>query len=217
MRGYLDAHRPHEGSAVPVRRRACRAGDPARAPAILPSTLRSKRQFAGARIAGACHSGRLPLFRGRGARHDRLAKGEQCHGKATDHLGRPIVAVTGIGIVTSLGVGKTDNWAALTSGRSGIHAITRFPTDHLNTRIAGTVDFLQVEQQGASAADLRARRDRGGRGDRPSPASTRRFRRTAVSRLAAGRARAGSTRFALYGHGERGGRLRRGCCRWRAA
>ena len=68
--------------------------------------------------------------------------------KIKDHLGRPIVAVTGIGVVTSLGVGKTDNWAALTSGRSGIHPITRFPTDHLNTRIAGTVDFLQVEQQG---------------------------------------------------------------------
>ncbi|TIX62536.1 MAG: hypothetical protein E5V30_32505, partial [Mesorhizobium sp.] len=37
-----------------------------------------------------------------------------------DHMGRPIVAVTGIGVVTSLGVGKADNWAALTSGKSGI-------------------------------------------------------------------------------------------------
>ena len=35
----------------------------------------------------------------------------------TDHLGRPLVAVTGIGMVTSLGVGKQDNWEALTSGR----------------------------------------------------------------------------------------------------
>ena len=69
--------------------------------------------------------------------------------KTTDHLGRPIVAVTGAGIVTSLGVGKKDNWAALTSGRSGIHEITRFPTDHLNTRIAGTVDFLKSSDEGA--------------------------------------------------------------------
>jgi 3-oxoacyl-[acyl-carrier-protein] synthase II len=69
--------------------------------------------------------------------------------KTTDHLGRPIVAVTGTGIVTSLGVGKKDNWAALTSGRSGIHEITRFPTDHLNTRIAGTVDFLKSSNEGA--------------------------------------------------------------------
>ncbi len=68
-----------------------------------------------------------------------------------DHLGRPIVAVTGIGIVTSLGVGKADNWAALTAGRSGIHAITRFPVEHLNTTIAGTVDFLPSSNRGASA------------------------------------------------------------------
>ncbi|NGN39475.1 beta-ketoacyl-ACP synthase [Mesorhizobium sp. CGMCC 1.15528] len=71
--------------------------------------------------------------------------------KYNDHLGRPIVAVTGIGVVTSLGVGKADNWAALTSGRSGIHPITRFPIDHLNTRIAGTVDFLPSSDKGASA------------------------------------------------------------------
>jgi len=71
--------------------------------------------------------------------------------KYNDHLGRPIVAVTGIGVVTSLGVGKTDNWAALTSGRSGIHKITRFPVEHLNTTIAGTVDFLPSSNKGASA------------------------------------------------------------------
>jgi len=70
--------------------------------------------------------------------------------KTTDHLGRPIVAVTGVGVVTSLGVGKKDNWEALTSGRSGIHEITRFPTDHLNTRIAGTVDFLKSSDKGAT-------------------------------------------------------------------
>lgn len=71
--------------------------------------------------------------------------------KFTDHLGRPVVAVTGIGVVTSLGVGKKDNWEALTAGRSGIHPITRFPVDHLNTRIAGTVDFLASSSKGASA------------------------------------------------------------------
>ena len=71
--------------------------------------------------------------------------------KLKDHLGRPVVVVTGIGVVTSLGVGKKENWTALTSGRSGIHPITRFPVDHLNTRIAGTVDFLPSSDQGASA------------------------------------------------------------------
>ncbi|HTV66908.1 MAG TPA: beta-ketoacyl-ACP synthase [Rhizobiaceae bacterium] len=68
-----------------------------------------------------------------------------------DHLGRPVVAVTGIGIVTSLGVGKKDNWEALTAGRSGIHPITRFPVDHLNTTIAGTIDFLTSSSMGAAA------------------------------------------------------------------
>ncbi|RWC98571.1 MAG: beta-ketoacyl-ACP synthase, partial [Mesorhizobium sp.] len=67
-----------------------------------------------------------------------------------DHMGRPIVAVTGIGVVTSLGVGKADNWAALTSGKSGIHPITRFPVDHLNTRISGMVDFLPSSSKGSS-------------------------------------------------------------------
>src|ERR1700719_5201731 len=62
-----------------------------------------------------------------------------------DKLGRPIVVVTGIGIVTSLGVGKTDNWAKLTAGESGIRTITRFPIDGLKTTMAGTVDFVDVE------------------------------------------------------------------------
>ena len=61
-----------------------------------------------------------------------------------DHLGRPIVAVTGMGVITSLGQGLADNWTALTSGRSGIHNVTRFPTDKLSTRISGTVDFIKV-------------------------------------------------------------------------
>ncbi len=71
--------------------------------------------------------------------------------KFRDHLGRPVVAVTGIGLVTSLGKGKADNWAALTAGKSGIHPITRFPVEHLNTRISGMVDFLPSSDKGASA------------------------------------------------------------------
>lgn len=71
--------------------------------------------------------------------------------KYTDHLGRPIVAITGAGVVSSLGQGKQDNWEALTSGRSGIHEITRFPTDSLKTRFSGTVDFLPESNVGSSA------------------------------------------------------------------
>ncbi|GHC60796.1 beta-ketoacyl-ACP synthase [Limoniibacter endophyticus] len=69
----------------------------------------------------------------------------------TDHQGRPIVAVTGIGIVTSLGAGKEANWEALTAGKSGIKRITRFPNDHLNTTISGMVDYLPSSNSGAAA------------------------------------------------------------------
>nr|WP_137829641.1 beta-ketoacyl-ACP synthase [Methylobacterium sp. L1A1] len=62
-----------------------------------------------------------------------------------DTQGRPLVAVTGLGIVTSLGQGVAENWNALTAGRSGIRAIRRFPTEGLRTRIAGTVDFLDTD------------------------------------------------------------------------
>jgi 3-oxoacyl-[acyl-carrier-protein] synthase II len=55
------------------------------------------------------------------------------------------VAVTGFGVITSLGIGKADNWAKLTAGQSGIRSITRFPTDGLKTTMAGTVDFFPME------------------------------------------------------------------------
>jgi 3-oxoacyl-[acyl-carrier-protein] synthase II len=64
--------------------------------------------------------------------------------RITDSKGRPIVAVTGRGVVTSLGQGMADNWQALTAGKSGIHRITRFPTEGLRTTIAGTVDTLRI-------------------------------------------------------------------------
>jgi len=66
-----------------------------------------------------------------------------------DHLGRPIVAVTGMGVITSLGQGLVDNWSALTEGRSGIHPISRFPINNLSTRICGTVDFIDIPAQNA--------------------------------------------------------------------
>src|SRR6202163_4714892 len=62
-----------------------------------------------------------------------------------DKSGRPVVVVTGMGVVTSLGAGKADNWDKLTAGESGIRAIKRFSTEGLRTRIAGTVDFVPVD------------------------------------------------------------------------
>src|SRR5450432_4674723 len=62
-----------------------------------------------------------------------------------DTFGRPVVVVTGMGVVTSLGAGKADNWAKLTAGESGIRTVTRFPIDGLRSTMAGTVDFVTVD------------------------------------------------------------------------
>ncbi len=72
-----------------------------------------------------------------------------------DKFGRPIVVVTGMGVVTSLGAGKDDNWTRLCAGESGIRTITRFPIEGLRTTMAGTVDFLKVEP--FSSTDLSER------------------------------------------------------------
>jgi 3-oxoacyl-[acyl-carrier-protein] synthase II len=49
------------------------------------------------------------------------------------------VVVTGIGLVSSLGIGTDANWQALTAGRSGIETITKFDASGFSTRIAGEV------------------------------------------------------------------------------
>jgi 3-oxoacyl-[acyl-carrier-protein] synthase II len=96
-----------------------------------------------------------------------------------DHAGRPIVVVTGAGVVTSLGIGKAENWDKLTAGKSGIRAITRFPTDGLKTRIGGTIDFIPMDNLSAPALSQRlaeivaeeaiAQAGIGTRGDFPGP------------------------------------------------
>ncbi|WP_213770621.1 beta-ketoacyl-ACP synthase [Bradyrhizobium sp. dw_78] len=97
-----------------------------------------------------------------------------------DKFGRPIVVVTGMGVVTSLGAGKTDNWAKLTAGESGIRTITRFPIEGLKTTMAGTVDFVTVDpffcSPGLSqrlaemaAEEALEQSGRGSKGDFPGP------------------------------------------------
>jgi 3-oxoacyl-[acyl-carrier-protein] synthase II len=52
------------------------------------------------------------------------------------------VAVTGVGLVSPLGIGNRENWDALKSGRSGLGPITRFDAARFTCRIAGEVkDF----------------------------------------------------------------------------
>ncbi len=49
------------------------------------------------------------------------------------------VVVTGIGLVSSLGIGTEANWTGIKAGQSGIGPITKFDTTQFATRIAGEV------------------------------------------------------------------------------
>ena len=62
------------------------------------------------------------------------------------------IVVTGIGIVSPLGLNTEDTWQGLINGRSGIDYITSFDSELFETRIAGEVkdfnpnDFLDRKE-----------------------------------------------------------------------
>src|SRR5437763_953307 len=68
----------------------------------------------------------------------RAAPAPRCRTQAKMANNRRVV-VTGIGLVSSLGIGTEANWAALTSGCSGVGPITKFDASQFSTRIAGEV------------------------------------------------------------------------------
>jgi len=49
------------------------------------------------------------------------------------------IVITGIGLVSPLGIGTQDTWEAILQGRSGITLITRFDTSQYSSRIAAEV------------------------------------------------------------------------------
>ena len=55
------------------------------------------------------------------------------------------VVITGVGLVTPLGIGVKETWSALCAGVSGITDITRFDTSGFNTKIAGEVKGFRSE------------------------------------------------------------------------
>jgi 3-oxoacyl-[acyl-carrier-protein] synthase II len=50
------------------------------------------------------------------------------------------VVITGVGLITPIGIGKNDFWGSLASGRSGIRKITRFDVSSYPSQTAGEVD-----------------------------------------------------------------------------
>ena len=56
------------------------------------------------------------------------------------------VVVTGVGIISPLGIGIEENWSAITNGRSGIGPITRFNTDSFPVSFAGEVEGFDAEK-----------------------------------------------------------------------
>ena len=49
------------------------------------------------------------------------------------------VAITGIGLVSALGIGTEATWNGLLAGKSGIAPITHFDTTDFTVKIAGEV------------------------------------------------------------------------------
>jgi len=59
-------------------------------------------------------------------------------------MGRRVV-ITGLGMVSPLGIGNQENWRALIEGKSGIGPITRFDASEYACRIAGEIKGFNAE------------------------------------------------------------------------
>ncbi|MBI2939498.1 MAG: beta-ketoacyl-ACP synthase II [Chloroflexi bacterium] len=70
---------------------------------------------------------------------------ESLRGELEGRPGRRRVVVTGLGVISPIGVGTDAFWRSLREGRSGIRTIDRFDTSDLPSKVAGLVDGFEAE------------------------------------------------------------------------
>jgi len=62
------------------------------------------------------------------------------------------IVITGLGVVSSIGIGKDDFWSALISGKSGISKITSFDTSDYPTHYGGEIKNFRTEGLGRASS-----------------------------------------------------------------
>ncbi len=82
--------------------------------------------------------------------------------------GRTRVVVTGLGLVTSLGIGRAENWASAVAGRSGAAPIAGFDTSDSATTIACEVRASTPRTSSSAAPPAAWTASRSSRWPRPA-------------------------------------------------
>jgi len=63
-----------------------------------------------------------------------------------EEMNKKRIAITGIGVVSPIGIGKEKYWQSLQSGASGINPITLFNTDSYNVKVAGEISSFDARR-----------------------------------------------------------------------
>ncbi|MFH1087400.1 MAG: beta-ketoacyl-ACP synthase II [Chloroflexota bacterium] len=73
-------------------------------------------------------------------------------------MGRPRVAVTGVGVISPIGLNAEDFWTSLVSGKSGVRLISRFDTSDFPVKVAAEInDFDPAKYMDPKTVDRTSR------------------------------------------------------------